>query len=392
MKVLFFTYDFPYPVNSGGKNRAYHLLKFTAKKADITLFSFTRKKVEQSEIEAIEALGIKKIYTFKRRKLKSLSVLLRLINPSASIFKKLYFDKDIRRKLIDVVTKENISVVHYESFYTAYYVHSTLKELGVKQIVGTENIEHWLYQEYIKTRPFFSRPLYGLEVNKIKKEEEKILQEADATIAVTEAEAAYIHSLTKKPTYIVDNGIDTKAFSYLKKKKNESKQLLFIGNFSYFPNVLGINRFYTQVFSLLENNNISLTIIGKGATKLSFVNDKRIIIKEYVQDIQEEYKKTHVVISPIMISGGTNFKILEAMALGIPVVAYKAGAKGLEAISGKHLFLAENDSEFKDYVITLLNDENVAQKISEQARKLIEEKYDWKDIGEKLYTAWKEIL
>lgn len=392
MKVLFFTYDFPYPIDSGGKNRAYHLLKHTAKKVDITLFSFTRKKVTPDQIEAIEDLGIDRIFTFERRKVKSFSFLLRLLNPRASIFRKLYFDRKVLQQLVNVVSEENSNIIHFESFYTSYFLHHLFSKKGVKQVIGTENIEHWLYQNYVKTRPFFSQPLYSFEVEKIKKEEEMLLRQADATIAVTEAESVYIHSLTGKQSFVVENGIDTTVFSYYKKKKGDKRNILFVGNFSYFPNIGGINGFYNKIFLSLEKENVMLTIIGKGASRLPFANDKRIVTKEYVVDIKEEYKKTDIVISPITISGGTNFKVLEAMAFGIPVIAYRVGAKGLDAVSGKHLFLAENDTEFKEYILTVLNDDTVAENITKQARRLIEDKYDWKDIGDRLYKAWEKIV
>ena len=82
MKVLFITYDFPYPTTSGGKNRAYHLLKYTAKKADVFLYSYVREDYNPDSNNEILSLGVKGIRVVKRKKLSSISNLPLLPFPS----------------------------------------------------------------------------------------------------------------------------------------------------------------------------------------------------------------------------------------------------------------------------------------------------------------------
>ena len=72
MNVLFVTYDFPYPANSGGKNRAFNLLKITAKNHNVNLYSYVREDYNPDFNEEITSLGVSKINVFKRKKLKSL--------------------------------------------------------------------------------------------------------------------------------------------------------------------------------------------------------------------------------------------------------------------------------------------------------------------------------
>ena len=97
MNILFFTYDFPYPTNSGGKMRAYNLLKHAGNGMLITLFSFVRDGYRKEHGEKLKEIGISEIYTFPRRKVKDVRNAFSFFSGS-SIFKSLYYDAEIAKK------------------------------------------------------------------------------------------------------------------------------------------------------------------------------------------------------------------------------------------------------------------------------------------------------
>ena len=179
-KILFVTYDFPYPTTSGGKNRAYNLIKFAGNGHDIHLFSFTRDDFKKEYVDQIKKIGVLSVTTHKRRKVKDIRNIIGVFSPTQSIFKKLYFDKSILSLLIDLVVEKKVDVIHFESFYTGFYISSEFKKLDVKQIFGTENIEHQVYKDYVSNRVSrILKPLYEREVGKIKKEEEEMFEASD---------------------------------------------------------------------------------------------------------------------------------------------------------------------------------------------------------------------
>jgi hypothetical protein len=181
MNILFVTYDFPYPTDSGGKNRAYHLIKHTASKANIFLFSFVRDDYNPDHNEELKKIGVKGIKVVKRKKLGSLSNVPKTLIHNSSIFKTLYFDKNILADIIDFIKREKIEVVHFESSYTGYYIGKELKKLGVKQVLGTENIEFRLYFDYAKSfKKAYVRPFISYQADRLKKEELDMVQKADS--------------------------------------------------------------------------------------------------------------------------------------------------------------------------------------------------------------------
>lgn len=382
-RILFVTYDFPFPTNTGGKNRAYHMLKYAKGDFEKYLYSFVRFDFEEEHKEEMKKIGVEVIGTEMRTNIRNPKNILGLFS-GKSIFRILYDRLSTRKKIIELITNLKIDIVHFESFYTAFYISEAIRDLGVKQIYGSENIEYKLYEEYARGK--FLKPLFDIQVNRIKNEEIAMYLEADLTLAVAAKEIKFIKKYAKKCVQI-PNGIDIVDFKFHLPKNKKGTNILFVGNFSYFPNVEAINSFYENVFKFL-NPDIKLTIIGKKVSTLTFAHNPRIEVIEFIADIKDAYRATDILISPITVGGGTNFKVLEAMASGVPVIAFGDRAEALEAEEGKHLLVVKNIEDFKKRIEQLLLDLPLRQKLARAARKLVEEKYSWENIGKVLAKAW----
>jgi len=389
MKVLFVTYDFPYPTTSGGKNRAYHLLKYTAKKADVFLYSFVREDYNPDSNKEIFALGVKDIKVIKRKKLSSFSNLPKTILQNSSIFKTLYKNDQVLSELRQIIKKEEIDIVHFESTYTGFYIGHELR--GVKQILGTENIEFQLYLDYAKSlSKFYLKPFVYYQAERLKKEELSMVKSADAVTTITQSEADFLESLTNVKSSIVANGIEPDVYDF---QYNDAvtRNILFVGNFSYFPNIDAVQFFYKNVFDKLDKD-ITLTIIGKKCNEKFKFNNKRIIQKDFVDDIITEYRKADILVFPIRIGGGTNFKVLEAMSLGVPIVAQPERLSGLRAVEGEHFLGASTGEDYINQIKKLYADNALRRNLANSSRNLIEKYYAWEGIGNELFSVWKKSL
>lgn len=389
MNVLFVTYDFPYPTTSGGKNRAYHLLKHTSKKANVFLYSFVREDYDPASKEEILKLGVKKIFTTNRRKVKSLATLPSLFKKS-SVFKFLYFDDKVVEEMEEIIKNEKIGIVHYESTYTGYYIDK-LKQANVRHVLGTENIEFLLYKEYAsRMRTLSLKPVVVVQANMLKNEELSMVRSADKVTVITRDEVNILKDLTGVKSEIVANGIEPGEYSYSFDKKIK-KNILFVGNFTYFPNVDAVNFFYENIFHQLRED-VTITIVGKKCKEKFKFEDERIIKKDFVEDIISEYRNADILIFPIRIGGGTNFKVLEAMSLGVPVVAQPERLAGLGAVDGVHFLKAGSANEYADKIDLLYSDAKLREKLARNARKLIEDNFDWDHIGKDLLRVWESVL
>ena len=119
--------------------------------------------------------------------------------------------------------------------------------------------------------------------------------------------------------------------------------------------------------------------------------DSRIETISFVEDIKEAYNRADIMVFPVRVGGGTNFKILEAMAYGIPIIADPARIDSFGVKDGREMFLAKTPLEYEQKIDLLLKDFSLREKLSKNARKLVEKGYSWKPIGDNLNAIWKNI-
>jgi glycosyltransferase involved in cell wall biosynthesis len=259
--------------------------------------------------------------------------------------------------------------------------------MGVKIILGTENIEHMLYFDYAKSlKKFYLRPFVNYQATKLRDEEVAMMRGSDRVTVITEDEKDILKKNFGIESEIVANGIEPDAFSYAF-SETKRNNILFVGNFSYFPNTDAFDFFYKEVFPKIDKD-ITVTVIGKEVSSKFKNTDRRIIKKDFVEDIIAEYRNADMLIFPIRIGGGTNFKVLEAMSLGVPIIANPARLSGLRARSDEHFLPAVSADEYVSQ-IEKMEDAVLRKKLSVNARKLIEEYYAWDTIGKELLRIWK---
>jgi glycosyltransferase involved in cell wall biosynthesis len=131
---------------------------------------------------------------------------------------------------------------------------------------------------------------------------------------------------------------------------------------------------YPEISSVIPG--VHLVITGDHAGK-PIPQTGNISLTGYVNDVRPLIASSWVSIAPIKKGGGTRLKILEAMALGTPVVSTPKGSEGLNGQRDEHLFIADTPSAFANKVIELLEDSGLRQRISDNAYQFVREQYDW---------------
>jgi glycosyltransferase involved in cell wall biosynthesis len=111
-----------------------------------------------------------------------------------------------------------------------------------------------------------------------------------------------------------------------------------------------------------------------------------------VPDVRDYYNKADVFVVPLRMGGGTKLKVLEAMAMGLPIVSTSVGAQGLDVKDGTHILIADSHERFAEYVLNLLNDKNKALEMGRESRKLVESRYSWNFILDEINTKLEKML
>lgn len=138
--------------------------------------------------------------------------------------------------------------------------------------------------------------------------------------------------------------------------------------------------------------DVQVWIVGASPSpQVTQLAGDNVHITGYVEDILPYYKRSMVSIVPIRAGGGTRLKILEAMALGRPVVSTTIGCEGLDVINGEHLLVADEPRKFADQTLRLLTDRDLYCRIAENARDLVVNNYDWDVVADNMLNVYKEL-
>jgi glycosyltransferase involved in cell wall biosynthesis len=149
------------------------------------------------------------------------------------------------------------------------------------------------------------------------------------------------------------------------------------------PNADGIAWFVREVWP--QTPDARLLVVGRDPPEsvLRLASD-RIAVTGAVPDVAPYFARATAVIVPLLSGGGTRLKILEAFAAGRAVVSTSIGAEGLEVSDGRHLLLADGAHAFAEATGRLLADPELRARLAAEARKLVQERYDWRALGDRL--------
>jgi glycosyltransferase involved in cell wall biosynthesis len=146
-----------------------------------------------------------------------------------------------------------------------------------------------------------------------------------------------------------------------------------------------MDHFLRHIFPLIRSRapEAHLTITGstEGVAMSRWSTDGRVTFTGYLADIRSKVSDSWVCVVPLRMGGGTRLKILEAMALGTPVVSTSKGAEGLDVEDGKHLLIGDTPEEFAMQTVRVLQEPDLRKSLSSHAIQLVKDKYDWADIG-----------
>jgi glycosyltransferase involved in cell wall biosynthesis len=161
----------------------------------------------------------------------------------------------------------------------------------------------------------------------------------------------------------------------------EPESLVFPGALTYKANLWAVEFFLAQVFPAVKAQRPGVKLYITGRTDGVPVDDlplqDGVIFTGYLDDVRPRVACSPVCVVPMTVGGGTRLKILEAMALGTPVVSTSKGAEGLDVVHGQDILIADDAGDFARAVLSLLQDRDLRTKLAINGRRLVEERHSW---------------
>lgn len=393
MKILMLTPYLPYPLYSGGQIRTYNLLKHLSEKHEITLFSFIRNENEKNYIPKLKEF-CRDVRVFDKRPPWSFTSLFLSAVTVYPLVVCMYYKRSLKIEIQRAIEKENFDLIHAETFY----VMPNIPPNQIPTILVEQTIEYLVYKHYTEqVKSPVLKALMNYDVQKINSWEKKFWQRASRVVAMSEADRNVMQThVPKLAVDIVPNGVDTSFFTRKRAfHQNQEKTILFVGNFKWLQNREAVNILIKEVWPKIQKKlkSARLWIVGRFPPKeiLNYSSDS-IKISSDIEDIREAYVKADVMLAPIYGPGGTRYKILEAMAVGVPVVTTTTGIEGLDIQHGKEALIADDPSGLAEETIKLLTDKDLYKGLAINGRQIIEAKYNWKSISSSLDSIYKKAI
>ncbi|MCB1021113.1 MAG: glycosyltransferase [Acidobacteria bacterium] len=374
MRILFLSAWFPFPHDNGSKLRIFNLLRGLSQTHEVTLYSLSEHPEEPTPAPLAEICREVVAVPSRPYRPNSGRALLGLLSqrPRALVDR----HSPEMSALITRANKERrFDLIVASQWYMADYLQ------GCKGVPAVfDEMELGVFEGRVaNASSAVARFRHELTTLKLKRYLEKLLPAFGACTVASEDEARHLSK--RVPGYrnvvVVPNGISL-ADCQGDWGEPRPDELVFAGSFTYDVNHHAMQWFTGAVLPLIHEQRpqVRLRITGNHAG-LPLPYMQNVELAGMLPDVRPAIAGAWVSVAPLLTGGGTRLKILEAMALGSPVIATSKGAEGLQARDGEDLLIADTAPDFAAATLRLLGDEDLRRRLSENARALVQENYDW---------------
>ena len=305
-----------------------------------------------------------------------------------------FISKDFEARLVEVLQKEQFDVVQLEMLYMAPYV-ATIREHSKAMIVlRAHNVEHLIWERIAKETKFFVKRWYINHLARtLKNYELDAIETVDGIAAITRKDAAFFRKYCSKPVVDIPYGVYPEEF--IPKTEIEGHPKFYhIGSMNWMPNEEGIRWFIDEVLpkTVEKVPQFVYHLAGRNMPEwLTNLNNPNINVIGEVPDAKEFVSNHDVAIVPLLSGSGIRIKIIESMAMGKTVITTRVGAEGILYDEEVNIIIAENVAKMVEAIRSINENPQIAVKIGEAARKLVEETYDNRKIISRLLMFYEQI-
>ncbi|CAG0946294.1 polysaccharide biosynthesis protein PslH [Anaerolineae bacterium] len=386
-KILLVTPRFPFPVIGGDKLRVYNIVKYLSNYYGFTLASLYSTEEEERAVPEAGIFG--EVYRVRQGRLASWRYTAGNLLRGKSL-QCGYFYNPRLKKLVDSALPGHSLVLAHLIRASDYVWGSGVPSICEMTDAISMNYERAWTSGGRSLRNF----IYRLEHRRCLDAEKMCLDAFDGCVVVSPNDKGYLAGRYPQYTskmHVIPNGVHVKEFP-MKRDKVTPGKIVFIGNMRTLQNADAASYFAREVFPGIREKvpGASFRVIGAdpGRQVRSLASIPGVVVTGRVKDIREEACDAAVSVCPVRIGAGIQNKVLESMAMGIPVVTTTVGGEGLMAESGRHFTVAGGAVELKEAVIELLTNRTKAEAFSRAGRALMEGSYSW----ERMLRAYRDLV
>ena len=384
--LLMLCHRIPFPPDKGDKIRSYHLLRELSRDHAIVLGAFVDDPNDWQYRDQLEALCAEVYLEWLpplRARIKSLSGMLGGQALSLPYYRSSRMAEWVER-MVDRYEPANVIV--YSSPMAQYVLDERFRRFN--RIMDFVDVDSDKWRQYAESKHWPASWIYRREARKLLDFEKRVGSDFDQVFFVSEAEARLFSRLApglKKPVRYYNNGVDTRYFSpdidVPVVDGLDGRYLVFTGAMDYWPNIEAVVWFVEQVLPGLRRQwpGLRFFIVGSKPTDRvrALADEPGVSVTGRVPDVRPYLRNAWAVVAPLRIARGIQNKVLEGMAMGLPVVATSAALEGIHAEDGLDVLVADDASAFLER-LKRLDDPSFVRHVSAAARRRVVDDYAWK--------------
>ena len=389
MRILFLSRWFPYPTDNGSKLRIWNLLRGLSEQHEVSLISFADEG-SNPDLPALEAIcRYVKVVPWSHYNPHSRRAILGVFSAKPRSYIDT-FSEEMKECIgqalagdeFDLIITSQWEMAGYSTFFNGTTALFEEVEIGV--------LHGKIAQADTKKARIRNRLTWYKHYNYLS----SLLRNFEACTVVSKQELQLLNKIV--PNYnnieIIPNCIDLAHYSGIVSKP-ESDSLVFTGSFKYSVNYDAMVWFLRDIYPFVRSEipGVHLNITGHNAGR-ELPSTSGVTLTGFVPDIRPLVASAWASVVPLLSGGGTRLKILEAMALGTPVITTSKGAEGLDVEHGKDVLIADQPEAFARSVIRLLKEPELRDFLANNAYQLVKEQYDWANVMPQFLQLIEEMV
>jgi glycosyltransferase involved in cell wall biosynthesis len=401
-RLLFLCQTLPYPPDGGVWIRTYHVLRLLARAFDITALCFERAAAPQahtdvdaaSTLEALSRLADVQVFPVpqKHSRFRFVWDHLRSVLRGRVYTEFLYESRAFQRRLTEVLRSTAFHLVHADSLV------DLVRYLPLCEGIPVVGVHHNVESELLKRRAMIEphaarRAYFNYQARLTEGVERTWCRRVDLNVAVSEADRAWLARIAPEcRVTVVPNGVDVEEFRPVAAK---GRGVAFVGGLNWFPNRDALDFFCAQILPHLRTTTANPSIRWIGAASAEQQRSYRerygVELTGYVNDAAPFMREAACHIVPLRTGSGTRLKILNAWAMGKPVVSTSVGCEGLAAVDGDNILIRDEPRSFAHAVAAVMEDPALGRRLGMRARDTVERLYSWDVIGRQMLDTYLTI-
>lgn len=396
MRILVLANVVPYPAYGGIHLRIFNLLKRAAQAHEVTLgCHFWGGDEERAGAEYLTQIGIRTVLgrivpgSVRAHGVRAALALLRGEPPELVQFEV--------PELHDLVRAGAYDLLQIEETTLTRYLRSLPASRTIPTVLTLHNLHFVQERRLVRVeRGLGLRAWRALNARLMERYEPEIAERCSTCIVMSDEDARALRARAPSAQIaVVPNGVDTAALTPLPAPTEaEEPALIFVGTMSYRPCADAVEWFVRRLWAPLRARHPRLRLFIVGTfppPEIVALVGNGVVVTGRVDDVRPYYTQATLAIAPLRAGGGSRLKILEAMALGRPVISTTVGAEGLRVRAGEEIEIADGESAWLAQIDRLLTDPARRESLAKRARQLVEDSYDWDRVASAQAEAYARV-